>query len=148
MNRIASRLAGIIENAKSCGRIYMSNRTRAYFTDIYPDLSQSKPGLAGSIVSRAEAQVIRLSMLYALNQRDAMTGTELRDLFHRHLSKDTLTKTIRNLVALGEITVETRKTRGRPVTIYKKANPAELSSPSHRTANTCHLDEPNGVMEL
>ncbi len=194
MNRIASRLAGIIENAKSCGRIYMSNRARAYFTDIYPDLSQSKPGLAGSIVSRAEAQVIRLSMLYALfdekraidtnhiesalafwkycedsaffifqgksensyerkimnalNQRNTMTGTELRDLFHRHLSKDTLTKTIRNLVALGEITVETRKTRGRPVTIYKKANPAELSSPSHRTANTCHLDEPNGVMEL
>jgi len=65
-----------------------------------------------------------------------------------NLSGDTLAKTIRNLIALGEITMETRKTRGRPVTIYKKVNTAELSPRSHNISDTCNLDTPGGVMEL
>ena len=32
----------------------------------YPVLSEGKPGLCGAITSRAEAQVLRLSMVYAL----------------------------------------------------------------------------------
>ena len=36
------------------------------WADVYPALSEGKPGLCGAITSRAEAQVLRLSMLYAL----------------------------------------------------------------------------------
>ena len=33
---------------------------------VYPKLSEGKPGLLGAITARAEAQVLRLSKLYAL----------------------------------------------------------------------------------
>ena len=39
---------------------------RIFWREIYPTLSEGKPGLLGSITSRAEAQVLRLSMVYAL----------------------------------------------------------------------------------
>jgi hypothetical protein len=40
--------------------------TRAYWAEIYPELSEGKPGLLGAITNRAEAQVTRLSIIYAL----------------------------------------------------------------------------------
>ena len=33
---------------------------------IYEKLSEGKPGLLGAVISRAEAQVVRLALLYAL----------------------------------------------------------------------------------
>jgi hypothetical protein len=33
---------------------------------VYPDLSEGRPGVAGRVTSRAEAQVVRLALLYAL----------------------------------------------------------------------------------
>jgi hypothetical protein len=33
---------------------------------VYPELSEGRPGLLGAVVSRAEAQTMRLAMLYAL----------------------------------------------------------------------------------
>jgi hypothetical protein len=33
---------------------------------VYPNLSEGQPGLVGALTSRAEAQVLRLSMIYAL----------------------------------------------------------------------------------
>jgi uncharacterized protein DUF3987 len=38
----------------------------ALWAEVYPALSEGKPGLCGAITSRSEAQVLRLSMLYAL----------------------------------------------------------------------------------
>jgi hypothetical protein len=38
----------------------------ALWEDVYPALSEGKPGLCGAITSRSEAQVLRLSMIYAL----------------------------------------------------------------------------------
>ena len=168
-------MAIVIKKAQAGGQIYMSDRAKSLFTEIYPDLSNARPGLAGSITSRAEAQVIRLSMLYAifdeqkiidpkhlraalafwkyceasaffifhdkaenkyerkilaaLKARQSMTGTELRDLFQRHVSKKVLEKTIQHLVAMGKVTLEVHKTRGRPLTIYKKVTPASTAEP-------------------
>jgi hypothetical protein len=42
------------------------------WADVYPMLSEGKPGLCGAITSRAEAQVLRLSMIYALMDRSAI----------------------------------------------------------------------------
>jgi hypothetical protein len=39
---------------------------RAAWHAVYPTLSEERPGLVGTLLARAEAQVLRLSMLYAL----------------------------------------------------------------------------------
>jgi hypothetical protein len=44
----------------------MTNPAREIWEAIYADLSAAQPGLLGAIVARAEAQVVRLALLYAL----------------------------------------------------------------------------------
>jgi hypothetical protein len=39
---------------------------RAIWADVYPKLSEGEPGLLGAILARAEAHVLRLSLLYAV----------------------------------------------------------------------------------
>lgn len=39
---------------------------------VYDDLSEGKPGLLGAMIGRAEAQVTRLALLYALSDRSAI----------------------------------------------------------------------------
>jgi hypothetical protein len=44
----------------------MSTGARAQWASVYPDLSKEHSGLAGSIINRAEAQTLRLALIYAL----------------------------------------------------------------------------------
>src|SRR5262249_28156384 len=39
---------------------------RDVWREMYPSLAADRPGLVGSLLNRAEAQVLRLSMIYAL----------------------------------------------------------------------------------
>src|SRR5439155_25377754 len=39
---------------------------RAIWAQVYPSLSEGRPGLVGALTSRAEAQVLRLSVIYAV----------------------------------------------------------------------------------
>ena len=48
------------------GSLTFDEAAREMWCDIYPELSAAKPGLLGSMTARAEAQVIRLSSIYAL----------------------------------------------------------------------------------
>ena len=41
---------------------------------VYPDLSEGEPGLFGAVTNRAEAQVLRLSLLYAVLDGSAVVG--------------------------------------------------------------------------
>jgi hypothetical protein len=43
-----------------------SNPAREGWAAVYSDLSADKPGLLGAVTARAEAQTIRLAMIYAL----------------------------------------------------------------------------------
>ena len=43
---------------------------------VYPDLSEEREGLAGALLARAEANVLRLSMLYALLDRSTVIQPE------------------------------------------------------------------------
>ncbi len=52
--------AGAAEHPFEC-----SHRAQELWNDRYPTLSESRPGLHGAVTSRAEAQVLRLSALYA-----------------------------------------------------------------------------------
>jgi hypothetical protein len=45
---------------------------RAIWAEVYPSLSEGTPGLLGAIISRAEAQVLRLSVLYAILERSPL----------------------------------------------------------------------------
>jgi len=42
---------------------------RAIWCDVYGNLSEAKPGLAGALLARAEAHVMRLALIYALLDR-------------------------------------------------------------------------------
>lgn len=52
--------------ARQAGEITRDSAAREFWYTIYPDLSEGRPGLFGTITNRGEAQVMRLAMLYAL----------------------------------------------------------------------------------
>jgi Protein of unknown function (DUF3987) len=60
------RLAGALDLARAAGEIKRDPEARSFWADIYPALSEGKPGLLGAVTSRAEAQTMRLACLYAL----------------------------------------------------------------------------------
>lgn len=63
---IIKRLRTAVEFGKEAGCIKPSEETWTIWESIYPNLSEGLSGLLGAVTSRAEAQVMRLSMLYAL----------------------------------------------------------------------------------
>jgi hypothetical protein len=63
---LAQRMTKAIGHARSVARIQFNEAARLQWHAVYPELSQGMPGLFGAVTSRAEAQVIRLAMIYAL----------------------------------------------------------------------------------
>lgn len=63
---IAQRLASVIDTARSIARVEMDDAARAVWHRVYPTLSAGVPGMLGAVTARAEAQVIRLALIYAL----------------------------------------------------------------------------------
>jgi hypothetical protein len=61
-----------IDRARRLDLIRRDDEARAMWAEIYADLSEGKPGLLGAVTARAEAQVLRLSALYA-----ALDGSSL-----------------------------------------------------------------------
>ena len=60
------RLQRVLEFAKERGELKRDDAARDLWAQVYPTLSEGKPGLLGAITARAEAQVLRLSTIYAL----------------------------------------------------------------------------------
>jgi hypothetical protein len=52
--------------ASNVDEVRRSEEARALWREIYPELSEGKPGLAGALLARGEAHVMRLALLYAL----------------------------------------------------------------------------------
>lgn len=63
---LARRIADALACARSRDLVRRDEEARALWADVYPDLSEGRPGLFGAVTARAEAQVLRLSLLYAL----------------------------------------------------------------------------------
>jgi hypothetical protein len=72
------RLRETIADARPIGRVSMSDPAKEAWENIYPELSKERPGLLGAILGRAEAQVIRLALVYAL--ADGVTKIDLPHL--------------------------------------------------------------------
>lgn len=55
-----------LDAAKRIGEVNRDARASELWRAVYSELSRERPGLFGAVTSRAEAQVLRLSLLYAL----------------------------------------------------------------------------------
>lgn len=73
---LADDLRNALRRARAVARMERDAEANALWCDIYGDLSKERPGLAGAILARAEAHVLRLSMLYALLDGQAIVTQE------------------------------------------------------------------------
>jgi hypothetical protein len=73
---IARQLAAAAEFARSVASMRRDDTAREIWREVYPQLSEGKPGLFGSVTSRAEAQTMRLSCLYALLDKSDKVRSE------------------------------------------------------------------------
>ncbi|MDA2919733.1 DUF3987 domain-containing protein [Desulfobacterota bacterium AH_259_B03_O07] len=68
-----------VEFAEYTGEITWAEETQPLWEQIYPDLSEGKPGLLGAMTARAEAYVTRLACIYALlDKTDEITPEHLK----------------------------------------------------------------------
>ena len=63
---ITSKLAGILEYANQNVRMTWGEDARSLWCEAYEVLTEDRPGMFGAITARAEAQALRLAMIYAL----------------------------------------------------------------------------------
>jgi hypothetical protein len=66
LNSLAEQMERAVVFARNVGRIVRDASANAMWETIYYLLSEGRPGLAGGLLNRAEAQVLRLSLIYAL----------------------------------------------------------------------------------
>ena len=66
MAEIGERMAEALAFAQSMGEMRRDPAARDIWHAVYPTLSAGKPGLFGAMTARAEAQVMRLALVYAL----------------------------------------------------------------------------------
>lgn len=71
LKKLAVRIKAIAENVIAHGELSIprSEGSRVIWREVYPSLSRERSGLLGSILGRAEAQVARLSLIYAVLDR-------------------------------------------------------------------------------
>ncbi len=73
---LTQRLSAAVMFARSTGEMRRDAEARALWHEVYPALSEGRPGLLGAILARAEAQVMRLACIYALLEQSAMVKRE------------------------------------------------------------------------
>ncbi|MBI2988098.1 MAG: DUF3987 domain-containing protein [Deltaproteobacteria bacterium] len=66
LNPIIERLKAAVFFAQGQGEIKRDSEAEAVWAEVYPKLSEGKPGMVGAVIARAEAQVVRLACIYAL----------------------------------------------------------------------------------
>ena len=66
IQHLGERFMGLIEGGKSAGRVTMTDAAKATWSAVYSALSAGQSGLLGAVIARAEAQTIRLALIYAL----------------------------------------------------------------------------------
>jgi hypothetical protein len=74
---LGEQVAERLKQARMLGRITMTDAAAEAWEENYPSLSGDRAGLLGAVLGRAEAQVIRIALIYAL-----LDNTEQIDLPH------------------------------------------------------------------
>ncbi|HZA21524.1 MAG TPA: hypothetical protein VFA32_02795, partial [Dehalococcoidia bacterium] len=65
-NPLVEHLHNALDLARQPDRIQRDDLARSVWAEVYSALSEGQPGLFGAITNRAEAQVLRLSVIYAV----------------------------------------------------------------------------------
>lgn len=76
LSSLISHVRSSLEAARLVGRMTRSPAARSLWAAVYERLSDGQPGLFGAVTSRAEAQVARVSCVYALLDGKAVIDTE------------------------------------------------------------------------
>jgi len=71
---LVRRLREALARSRTVGEVRRDEEARAIWRAVYPSLSEGKPGLLGAMIARAEAQVMRLALIYALLDGSAAIG--------------------------------------------------------------------------
>ncbi len=69
---LSRRLRARIQGGRSMSQVALSPDARPVWAALYHALSQERPGMAGDLLGRAEAQVMRLAALYAVLDGQAL----------------------------------------------------------------------------
>ncbi len=78
MVELTKRYAEAVAFAKVAGRVRMTDEAAKAWQQAYAELSAERPGLLGAVTARSEAQVIRLSLIFALlDSRDSIDTAHL-----------------------------------------------------------------------
>jgi hypothetical protein len=66
LDELAGKMATVVEWARMDRWIRRDPMAAELWRKIYPTLSEGKPGMSGAVLNRAEAQTLRLSLIFAL----------------------------------------------------------------------------------
>jgi hypothetical protein len=77
MKAIEQKLVGVFNKARVIGRMRRDDAAKELWAKVYAALSEGEMGLVGSVIARAEAQVLRLQCVYAL-----LDGSEIVKVDH------------------------------------------------------------------
>jgi len=77
VSALAKEIRTVLPVSRACGELTLSTLAREEWAGIYHNLSADRPGMAGALLGRAEAQVMRLAGLYAV-----LDGHSVIDLVH------------------------------------------------------------------
>jgi hypothetical protein len=75
-DRVITDLQSAADFVKDFVEIFRDSEAKKLWRDVYADLSEGKPGMLGAITGRAEAQVMRLSAIYALLDKSQLIRPE------------------------------------------------------------------------
>jgi Protein of unknown function (DUF3987) len=76
LSPLIEELRDAVDFARRTGEIRRDKEAAAIWEAVYPQLSEGKPGLMGAVISRAEAQVMRLACIYALLDKSEVVRVE------------------------------------------------------------------------
>jgi len=75
-SELSDRTIDLLSDARKRAEVKRDGAARELWAAVYGDLSDGKPGLLGALTARAEAHVLRLSLLYALIDRAPAIGPD------------------------------------------------------------------------
>lgn len=72
LQSLARQIKEAVTFAKNVQQVRFDEDARRMWHKVYPTLSQGRPGMLGNLTGRAEAQVIRFSLIYALLDKSSL----------------------------------------------------------------------------
>jgi hypothetical protein len=73
---LSAKVARALAFARNIGAVRRDAEASELWAALYADLSRDRPGLAGAVLGRHEAQAVRLSLVYALLDRSPVVRAE------------------------------------------------------------------------